>query len=582
MAHRTLTRSYLHRGGTTPLVGLTIDEFFREMVDRFPDRDAVVALPQKKRLTYRDLDGEVQRVAKALLALRVKKGDRVGIWATDNAEWILLQLATARIGAILVNINPAYRTAELRHAMKLAEVQSLFLIPRFRSSDYVGMVREVCPEVDERPADTFTGSALPNLHHIVVYDPEDLGRAEPPHKGMHTWAEFLSRADGVSDEQITERAGTLDVDDPVNIQFTSGTTGFPKAVTLTHHNIVNNGYFVGEAMGFTEKDRLCVPLPFYHCFGMVVANLACLTHGSAIVIPSDHFEAGVTLAAIASERCTAVHGVPTMFVAELDHPDFETYDLSSLRTGIMAGAPCPPELMKRVMHVMGCREILIGFGQTEASPITHMTARDDDFDKRVNTVGTNFPHQECKVVDPATGDVMPIGEPGEVCFRGYNVMRGYYNQPEATAQAIDPQGWLHSGDLGVMDADGYLKITGRLKDMIIRGGENIYPAEIEAFYYEHPKISEIAVFGIPHPDYGEEVGAWVRLQEGETADAEELREHAKGKIAHYKIPKHIWIVDEFPMTVTGKIQKNRIRETVAQWMHAKLEEEKQGTETAGV
>ncbi len=560
--------SYCHCGDEEPLIGATIDAYLREIIERHGDCEALVSLPQKVRLTYRQLDERVEEVARALIGIGMGHGDRVGIWATDTVEWILLQLATARVGAILVNINPAYRVSELRHALRLAEIQALFLIPRFRSSDYVGMVRELVPEIESCDPKELEPHLLPHLRRVVVWDPENLDRTERWLAGAYTWAEFLERGAAVTHEEITRRHLEMNMDDPVNIQFTSGTTGFPKGVTLTHHNILNNGYFIGREMGFTEKDRLCVPLPFYHCFGMVVSNLACLTHGACIVIPADHFEAGATLKAIQDEKCTAVHGVPTMFVAELDHPDFDSCDLSSLRTGIMAGAPCPPELMRRVMEDMGCREILIGYGQTEASPITNLTRPHDTVERRLTTVGAPTPHQECKIVDPETGRTVPYGTPGEVCFRGYHVMRGYYGQPDETAKAIDPAGWLHSGDLGVMDEEGYVAITGRLKDMIIRGGENIYPAEIEAFYYEHPSIEEIAVFGVPHEKYGEEVGAWIKLRNGASEDPDTLREWGKGKIAHYKIPSKWWFVGQFPMTVTGKIQKNRIRDAVGRWAAA--------------
>jgi len=370
----------------------------------------------------------------------------------------------------------------------------------------------------------------------------------------------------VSDEALSARDATLDPDDPINIQFTSGTTGFPKAVLLTHHNILNNGYFTGKIMHFGPQDRLCVPVPFYHCFGMVVANLACVTSGATIVIPADHFDPGAILAAVEKERCTALYGVPTMFIAELEHPEFHRFNLSSLRTGIMAGAPCPPELVRRVIEDMGCQEILIGYGQTEASPITHLTRPEDSFERRVETVGTNLPHQEVKVIDVRTGFVVPTNQQGEVCFRGYHVMRGYYGQEEATREALDEAGWLHSGDLGVLDDDGYLRITGRLKDMIIRGGENIYPAEIEAFYFRHPKIAEIEVFGVPDPKMGEEVAAWIKLHQGQHGEPEEFREYAKGHMAHYKIPRYVWLVNEFPLTVTGKIQKYRMREIASQWL----------------
>ncbi len=550
--------SYVHRGGRRPLIGDTVDGFFRRVVREHPDNEAVVSLEQDARLTYAELEGEVARLARGLVALGLGPGDRVGIWSTDNIEWVLVQLATARIGAILVNINPAYRPHELEHALRLARVQALFVIPSFKSSDYVGMLTELAPELPVQSPDGLSIERLPDLRHVVIYDPE--GRAAAPARGITSWTEVLTAGEAVSDEAVETLAARLDPDDPINIQFTSGTTGFPKAVVLTHHNIVNNGFFVAESTRFTHEDRLCVPVPFYHCFGMVVSTLGCLTHGATLIIPAPHFEAGAVLSAIDAERCTAVHGVPTMFVAELEHPDFDSFDLSSLRAGIMAGAPCPPELMRRVIDRMGIGELLIGYGQTEASPVTHMTHPDDPFERRIGTVGTNLPHQEVKVVDVDTGAVVPIGEQGEVCFRGYHVMRGYYDQPEATRETIDDRGWLHSGDLGRMDEDGYLQITGRIKEMIIRGGENVYPAEIEAFYYTHPKVAEIAVFGIPEERLGEEIGAWVRLHEGESATAEELRQYAKGRISHFKVPRHISLVEEFPTTVTGKIQKFRIAE----------------------
>ncbi len=571
---QSVAHSYVHRGGAEPLLGRTIDEHLKTVIHAYPESDAVVSIPQARRLTYRQLDAEVEQVGRALIGMGIAKGDRVGIWATDNLEWVLLQLATARVGAVLVNINPAYRISELRHAMRLAQINCLFLMPRFRSSDYVGMMRELVPEAATAEPTKLRSHLLPHLRRVVVFDPADTARRDRWAPGFLTWAEFLEFAGSVPADRIERRAARLDTDDPVNIQFTSGTTGFPKAVVLTHHNILNNAYFIGHAMRFTERDRLCVPLPFYHCFGMVVANLACLTHGSCIVIPTDHFEPGATLRAIQDERCTAVHGVPTMFVAELDHPEFASFDLSSLRTGIMAGAPCPPELMKRVMHEMGCREIIIGYGQTECSPIATLTDPTDNLERRTQTVGTPIPHQECKVVDAETGRVQPCGVPGEVCFRGYHVMRGYYAQQEETDKAIDDAGWLHSGDIGVMDADGYLAITGRIKDMIIRGGENIYPAEIEAFFYEHPEVEEIAVFGVTDEKYGEEVGAWIRLRPrtNPNGDApvttQALQDWARGRIAHYKVPRLIWFVDTFPMTVTGKIQKNRIRDAVQRWRDA--------------
>jgi fatty-acyl-CoA synthase len=551
--------SYRHRGGGTPLIGETIDAYLRGVTARHGAREAIVSLDQNARLTYAGLDLAVQSLARGLLGLGVGRGERVGIWSTDNAEWVLLQLATARIGAVLVNVNPAYRAAELEYALRTARVHHLFLIPSFRGSNYVAMIRELCPMGPP-------SARLPDLKNVVVYDPRDPGATAPQSPGLLTWPEVLELGGPVADSTVSERAAELDPDDPINIQFTSGTTGFPKGVVLTHHNILNNGYFIGEVLRLTERDRLCVPVPFYHCFGMVVSTLACLTHGAALIIPAPHFDPAATLAAVERERCTALHGVPTMFIQELARQEKDRRDLSSLRTGIMAGAPCPPELMRRVIEEMGIRDLLIGYGQTEASPVTHTTRPEDPFERRVNTVGTNLDHQEVKIVDTRTGRVVPTGVAGEVCFRGYHVMLGYFENDAATRETIDEAGWLHSGDVGVMDDDGYVAITGRIKDMIIRGGEKIFPAEIEAHYFQHPKVSEIAVFGVPDETMGEQVGAWIRLRPGVSAQPEEFQEWSRGKIAHYKIPKFVWIVDEFPMTVTGKIQKFKIRETVRDWV----------------
>ena len=558
--------SYRSSHAAQPLLGRTIGADFDRIAARHAEREAVVSIHQNLRCTYGEFAVAVDRLARGLIALGVAKGDRVGIWAVNNAEWIQLQIATAKVGAVLVNINPAYRVGELGHALRAARIQTLFLMPSFRSSDYVGMVRKVVPEAETAAADALACEALPELRHLVLYDPAAASTAAPT-AAFLTWNEVLGRGAEVSAEALAERAASLDVDDPINIQFTSGTTGFAKPVVLTHHNILNNGYFVAEEMGLSEVDRLCVPVPFYHCFGMVLSNLACLTHGAAIVLPASHFEPRSCLEAVEKERCTALHGVPTMFVAELELEDFESFDLSSLRTGLMAGAPCPPELMRKVIGKMGIAEILIAYGQTEASPVTHITRKDDSFERRVGTVGTNLPHQECKIVDPATGTTLPIGEVGELCFRGYHVMRGYFEMPEATAEVIDAAGWLHSGDLGVMDADGYARITGRLKDMIIRGGENIYPAEIEAHLMEHPEIIQAAVFGIADGKFGEEVGAWIQLRhppsEGERqAEIEALRAWARERLAHFKVPRYWKIVEEFPMTVTGKVRKIEIREMV--------------------
>ena len=557
-------RAYVHRGGQTPLLGVPIHAHLRRGVEQAPEHEALVSVHQARRLTYGALWHETGRLARGLLALGIQRGDRVGIWATDHLEWVLLQLATARVGAVLVNINPANRSAELQHALQAAQVQALFLMPAFRRSHYVEMVLDLLPECHGAEPGALRSPSAPTLTRLVLFDPARPGAPARPAPAFDTWPEVLAAGDDVSPRALEEREDALEADDPINIQFTSGTTGFPKPVVLTHHNILNNAYFAGEAMCFGPADRLCVPVPFYHCFGMVVSNLLCFSRRATLVIPAQHFDAGATLHAIDAERCTAVHGVPTMFVAELECPDFARYDLTSLRTGIMAGAPCPPELVRRVREDMGCRDILIGYGQTEASPVTHLTRPGDAVERAVETVGTNLPHQEVKIVDPATGALVDEGEQGEVCFRGYHVMRGYFERPQATAETIDEAGWLHSGDLGVLDPDGYLRITGRLKDMIIRGGENVYPAEIEAYYFTHPKVAQVAVFGVPDARLGEEVAAWVELHEGEQAQEEELREFARVGLAHFKVPRHVRIVTEFPMTVTGKIQKFRMRELMEQ------------------
>ena len=556
--------SYFHRGGDTPLLGRTIPEHLAEITARFPEREAVVSRPQGRRLSYRELDNRVNHLARALLAQGFERGDRIGVWSTNNIEWLLLQLATARIGVVLVNINPAYRSHELAYALQRSEVQGLFVIPRFRSSDYVAMLTELIPALEtERD---WHHDDYPHLREIVLYDPADPMGTVPPHPGLLGWKEVWNSAEQVTEGALAASGSVLEPDDPINIQYTSGTTGFPKAVVLSHHNILNNAWFSAQAMHFTEHDRLCVPVPFYHCFGMVLANLLSLSVGACVVIACEHFDAEQVLEAVAAERCTALHGVPTMFIAQLEHPRFAEFDLSSLRTGIMAGAPCPPPLMHRVMGEMHCSEILIGYGETEASPLTHLTDRDDSVERRTGSVGRNLPHQEVKVVATADGHTVELGETGEICFRGYHVMRGYYGDPEATAKAIDAAGWLHSGDLGEMDADGYLRITGRLKEMIIRGGENIYPREIEEFLFSHPKVAQAAVFGIPDDYYGEEVMAWVQLHAGESASEEELREFCRERIAHFKVPKWIWFVDDFPMTVTGKLRKFRMREMALERM----------------
>ena len=474
-------------------------------------------------------------------------------------------MATARIGAVLVNINPANRPRELAHALTRSRVQGLFTMPAFRASNYVDMLVELTPELKQLRAGRDLAIAdFPDLRRIVVYDPEAPDETARPHPGFTVWPEFTAGAETVEPARLDEIAATLDADDAINIQYTSGTTGFPKAVLLTHHNILNNALFTAEAMKFGSDDRLCVPVPFYHCFGMVLANLLCLSVGACIVVPAPHFDPLATLEALQNERCTALHGVPTMFISQLEHPEFARFDLSSLRTGIMAGAPCPEALMKRVMGDMHCPEILIGYGQTEASPLTHLTTREDTIERRTQTVGRNLPHQEVKVIDTETGRTVALGETGEICFRGYHVMRGYFGDEEATAGALDDAAWLHSGDLGDMDADGYVRITGRRKDMIIRGGENIYPKEIEDLLFTHPKVAQVAVFGVPDEFYGEEIVAWIQLHAGESATEDEMRTFCKAGLAHFKIPRHIRFVDDFPMTVTGKLQKYRMREIAAE------------------
>ncbi len=559
-------KSYFHEGGELPLLGNTIGERFAAVVERFPGSEAVVSIPEGRRLTYEELSRDVDALARGLIAYDFSKGDRIGIWATNNIEWLLLQMATARIGAVLVNINPAYRTGELKYALKRSEVQGLFVIPSFRKSNYIEMLTGLMPELLETAPGEMDFKEFPFLRHIVLYDPRAPEETKRPYPGFILWQEVLKAGAGIPAEKLDEAARSLDTDDPINIQYTSGTTGFPKAVVLTHHNLINNAYFSARALRFTETDRLCVPVPFYHCFGMVLANLLCLSVGACVVIPCEHFDPAAVLKAVESERCTAIHGVPTMFIAELESAEFKDTDTSSLRTGIMAGATCPPALMKRVMEDMHCSGILIGYGQTEASPITHLTHMEDTLKMRTETVGKNLPHQEVKVIDTASGETVPLGEAGEICFRGYHVMKGYYGDPEATSGAVDADGWLHSGDLGVMDADGYLKITGRLKEMIIRGGENIYPREIEDLIFTHPKVAEVSVFGIPDEYFGEEIMAWIELHSGESATGDEIREFLRDKIAHYKIPKYIRFVYEFPMTVTGKLQKFRMREIAVERM----------------
>ena len=553
-------KSYYHRGGNTPLLGSTIAEHFSEIVARFPEQEAVVSLAQQKRLTYSALSDEIDQLAKGLLAIGFVKGDRIGIWSTNNIEWLLLQMATARIGAVLVNINPAYHLHELAYALNVSEIQGIFTIPAFHNNNYVAMLVELLPELKLPYNHELGNNEFPFLRKVVVYDPADAEQTSRCHDGFMTWSEVINAGRRITTEKLNKVTASLDRDDPINIQYTSGTTGFPKAVILTHHNILNNAWFAAQAMHFSEQDRLCVPVPFYHCFGMVLANLLCLSVGACIVIPSEHFDALAALQAVQQEHCSAIHGVPTMFIGELEHTDFQQFDMSSLRTGIIAGAPCLAPLMKRIMKEMHCTEILIGYGETEASPLTHLTCRDDSVELRTKTVGKNLPHQEVKIVSLDTGATIPLGEVGEICFRGYHIMQGYYGQAEKTAEAVDQNGWLHSGDLGTMDDQGYVRITGRLKEMIIRGGENIYPKEIEDFLFTLPAVAQVAVFGVPDEYYGEEIMAWIQLRRGKQCSETDIFNYCKEQIAVFKIPKYIWFVDEFPMTVTGKLQKFRMRE----------------------
>jgi fatty-acyl-CoA synthase len=527
--------SYSHGASSQPLLGETIGENLRRVAAAHPGREAVVDVPTGRRWTYAQLDADTDTLARSLIAAGIEAGDRVGIWSPNCPEWVLLQYATAKAGIILVNINPAYRSHELSYALRQSGVRLLVSAESFKTSNYRAMVEEVA-------------AGLSQLERVIY-----LGSAD--------WEALLAppaAQDGP--DPLAAREAALAFDDPINIQYTSGTTGFPKGATLSHHNILNNGYFIGEGCGYTEADRVCIPVPFYHCFGMVLGNLACTTHGAAIVIPAPAFEPAATLRAVQQEKCTSLYGVPTMFIAELAMPDFAAYDLSTLRTGIMAGSPCPVEVMKRVVSEMNMTEVTICYGMTETSPVSTQTRADDDTEVRVSTVGRVHPHVEVKIIDPETGLVVPRGVPGELCTRGYSVMLGYWDDAEQTRTVIDDARWMHTGDLAVMDGAGYLNIAGRIKDMVIRGGENIYPREVEEFLYTHPSIEDVQVVGVPDAKYGEELCAWVKLRPGAELSAEELREYCTGKIAHFKIPRYLRLTDQFPMTVTGKVQKFVMRE----------------------
>ena len=527
--------SYASGISELPLLGDTIGANLERTVALFGGRDALVDCPSGRRWTYTELDRDVDRVARGLLGLGVEKGERVGIWAPNCPEWVLLQYATAKIGAVLVNVNPAYRTHELGYVLRQSGARVLVTAESFKTSDYVAMVEEVRAE-------------CPELQQVVVV-------------GTESWDQLVVGGDHVPETALATRAGELSCDDPINLQYTSGTTGFPKGATLSHHNILNNGYFVAEVCGFTEHDTVVLPVPFYHCFGMVMGNLGATSHGSTIVIPSAGFDPAAALAAVQETGATALYGVPTMFIAELALPDFASHDLSTLRTGIMAGSPCPVEVMKRVVAEMQMAEVTIAYGMTETSPVSTQTRRDDDLERRVSTVGSVHPHVEVKVIEPTTGLTLPRGEPGELCTRGYSVMLGYWDEPEKTADVLDRAGWMHTGDLATMDEVGYLNIVGRIKDLVIRGGENVYPREIEEFLHSHPDVADVQVIGVPDAKYGEELCAWVTMREGaEPLTAEAVREFCAGRLAHYKVPRYVQVVDGFPMTVTGKVRKVEMRE----------------------
>src|SRR5579863_1108186 len=547
-----LTLSYVHGASDKPLLGDTIGQFFDKACARWAERPALVVRHQNVRLAYSELRAQVDRLAAGLLTLGLEPGDRIGIWSPNNSEWVLTQFATAKAGLILVNINPAYRVAELEYALNKVGCKALILAKRFKSSDYVGMLRELAPELARATPGKLESARLPALRAVVV-----LGEAS--HAGCFRFADILARGGAAEGTRIVELAPLLQFDEPINIQFTSGTTGFPKGATLSHHNILNNGFFIGEAMRLTPEDRLCIPVPLYHCFGMVLGNLAALTHGACMVFPGEGFDPLVTLETVAEERCTALHGVPTMFIAQLDHAEFGRFDLSSLRTGIMAGSPCPIEVMKRAVAKMHLSEITIAYGMTETSPVSFQSSTDDPLERRVSTVGRIHPHIEVKIVD-LNGRIVPPGTPGELLTRGYSVMLGYWGDEERTREAIDAARWMHTGDLATIDAEGYCNIVGRIKDMVIRGGENVYPREIEEFLYRHPKIQDVQVIGVPDDRYGEEICAWVKLRPGVAANEEEIRAFCRDQIAHYKVPRYVKFVDEFPMTVTGKIQKFIMRE----------------------
>jgi fatty-acyl-CoA synthase len=542
-----LTQSYVHGVSSTPLIGETIGVHFDDAAERWSGRDALIVRQQDVCWSYGELKAKVDAFAAGLLALGLSPGDRVSIWSPNNAEWVVTQFATAKAGLILVNINPAYRLSELDYALNKVGCKAIVTADSFKTSDYVGMLRELAPEIDRCAPGKLQAKRLPHLTTLIRIGDDEK-------RGFLRFDDVLGMGGERHRKRLAELAPKLQFDDPINIQFTSGTTGTPKGATLTHHNILNNGFFIGEAQRLTDRDRVCIPVPLYHCFGMVLGNLACITHGAAMVYPSEGFDPLASLEAVEAERCTALYGVPTMFIAELGHPEFKHFDLSSLRTGIMAGSPCPIEVMKRCVSEMNMSEVTIAYGMTETSPVSTQTSYDDPLERRVGTVGRIHPHVEIKIVD-TDGRIVPPGTPGELCTRGYSVMLGYWDDAERTAEAIDRAGWMHTGDLATLDADGYCNIVGRIKDMVIRGGENVYPREVEEFLFRHPTIEAVQVVGVPDLKYGEELCAWVKLKPDTKATAEEIQSFCKGQIAHYKIPRYVKFVDAFPMTVTGKVQK---------------------------
>ena len=546
--------SFVSGTAAQPLLFLTIGQTLARAAERWAEREALIVLQQGVRLNYQELNAAVDRLAAGLLSLGLQTGERIGIWSPNRAEWVLTQFASAKAGLILVNINPAYRLAELEYALNQVECKAIVIAELFKSSDYVGMLHSLAPELEGATLGALQSARLPHLRSVICM-------ADHAIAGMFRFTDITQAGNAQTQARLAAIAPTLDPDDPINIQFTSGTTGNPKGATLSHFNVVNNGYFVGQAMQFSERDRLCIPVPLYHCFGMVMSVLTCVTHGAAMIFPGEGFEAGDVLRAVAAEKCTALHGVPTMFIAELDHADFASTDFSSLRTGIMAGAPCPIEIMKRVRSDMHMEQVTIAYGMTETSPVSFQSSTDDPIEKRVSTVGRVLPHVQVKIVDD-DGRVVLRGERGELCTRGYSVMRGYWGDAEKTAASVDTSGWMHTGDLATLDDEGYCNIVGRVKDMIIRGGENVYPREIEEYLFRHPKVQDVAAFGVPDPRFGEAVAVWIKLRDGEQATVEEIRAFCEGQIAHYKIPAHVRFVDDFPLTVTGKIQKFMMRDAM--------------------